>query len=107
MGRDCRGNQGASLPASQVLLGVSDSSIPGLVVGRREVEHGFPEHTPHPGPRCLVGDRVLKVMHVNERCSAAENHLETTEPGTPANELLVDISGFSRENVFLKPGEQP
>src|SRR5262249_34445526 len=29
------------------------------------------------------------------------------EPGAPAHELLVDIFGFGRENVFLEPFQQP
>ena len=103
MGRHRGMNQGIALPLLQELLGVGEHFSFALVVGRGKIDESFAQHAAHAGGFGFFRHGVFEVIHVGESGDAPANLFRRRQTRAPADELLVHVLGFRRENVFVEP----
>ena len=96
-------DQRVALPLLQESFGVGQHFSFGLIVGRGEIDESFAQHAAHAGGFGLLRHRVFEVIHVGESRDAAANLFRRRQARAPADELLIHILGFGRENIFVEP----
>jgi hypothetical protein len=104
--REHRRDERIALPRFHVVAHVLDRRVPGLVVGRGEIDERLAEDAAQAGGFRLAGDVGLEVVHVAERGGSAADHLDGGQPRPPLHKLPIHVLRFGREDEVREPVHQ-